>query len=286
MVSPIVSPSSLPTSAQDLDDGRNPSRVIIDCRFDLADREAGRAAYRTGHVPGARYADLERDLSGPIVPGMTGRHPLPEVDEFVDRLRHWGVNEDSHVIAYDDHNSAFAARLWWMLRWLGHDRVSVCDGGYRAWLADGGVPTSEPPEPLRGTFTPRVRPELVWSTEQVAARAEDVVLLDARNLERFRGDIEPIDPVKGHVPGALCFPFVDNLDASGRFRSAEELRARFSIVVGATPPEHVVVYCGSGVTACHDILAAQHAGLGDFRLYAGSFSEWITDPSRPVATGD
>lgn len=283
-MTPLVPPSLLPPNraALDRDDGK---RIVFDCRFDLSNPDAGLASYLRGHVPGARFADVERALSGPVVRGKTGRHPLPAVDEFVERLRGFGVNNDSHVIAYDDRNGAFAARFWWLLRWLGHDQVSVCDGGYQAWLAQGGEPTTAVPSPSRGSFSPNVRAELVWSTEEVAKRGPDLVLLDARNPERFRGDVEPIDPVAGHIPGALSCPFVDNVDASGRFRGKDELRARFAQLLGDTPPEQVGVYCGSGVTACHDILAAAHAGLGDFRLYAGSWSEWITDPTRPVATG-
>jgi thiosulfate/3-mercaptopyruvate sulfurtransferase len=207
------------------------------------------------------------------------------VDEFVERLRGWGVNDDSHVLVYDDRTSAFAARLWWMLGWLGHERVSVCDGGYQAWLASGGEPTMEVPDPERGNFSPNVRPELVLTSQAVLMRDPGFVLLDARNPERFRGEVEPIDSVAGHIPGARSCPFVDNLNASGRFRSQQELRARYSALLGDTPAERVGVYCGSGVTACHDILAAAHAGLGEFRLYAGSWSEWIVDPRRPVATG-
>lgn len=279
MNTPLLTPEQLLADLADL-------LVIVDCRFQLGDAEAGRRAYAAGHIPGAVYADLERDLSSPVVPG-SGRHPLPDPTTLANKLRAWGVSRDSLVVCYDDQSGAIAARLWWLLRWLGHERAAVLDGGYRAWLDLGGEPSSAVPAPEPGDFEPHPVSELIVSADELARRLHDPAyrVLDARAKERFRGDVESIDRVAGHIPGALSVPFADNL-AHGRMKSPAELRERFAAVIGETPPERVVVYCGSGVTACHDILAAEHAGLGLWRLYPGSYSEWIADGQRPVATGD
>lgn len=262
-----------------------PELRVLDCRASLQDSGAGRAAYAAGHLPGALFADLLDDLSGPIVPGRTGRHPLPAANALVDKLRRWGIGGSTQVVVYDDAGGAFAARLWWMLRWLGHDAVAVLDGGFSAWVAEGRPITSEVAQPPPGDFSPRVRPELLISASELA-RPQSLArkLFDARAPERFRGDVEPIDPVAGHIPGALNLPFADNL-SGGRFRSPAELRQRLAQALDGTPPEQAVVYCGSGVTACHDVLAFARAGLPLPKLYAGSWSEWITDPARPVARG-
>lgn len=279
-MSPLIQPESL------LSRGAGDEPLLVDCRFDLNDPEHGRKAYAAGHMPGARYAHLEEDLSGTIEPGRTGRHPLPDPERLAERLRQWGVGRQTPVVAYDDSAGAIAARLWWLLRWLGHENVAVVDGGYRAWLAAGGQPSLELPSVARGDFVARVRRELVASTTQVEEMLGQSPgrLLDARGSERFRGEVEPIDPVKGHIPGAISVPFADNLRA-GRFRTPAELARRFAPFVGTGPATHVVVYCGSGVTACHNILAADVAGLGMLRLYAGSFSEWIVDSKHRVDTG-
>lgn len=262
-----------------------PDLRLIDCRASLQDPLAGRAAYEEGHLPGATFADLVDDLSGPIIAGHTGRHPLPPVDVFVDRLRGWGIGNSSQVVAYDDAGGAFAARLWWMLHWLGHDAVAVLDGGFTAWLAEQRPVTSEVPSLSRADFSAAPRRELLVSASEVAAPQSIArKLFDARAPERFRGDVEPIDPVAGHIPGAVNLPFADNLSA-GRFRPAAELRERFAGALGDTAPEEAIVYCGSGVTACHDVLAFARAGLPLPKLYAGSWSEWITDPSRPTERG-
>ena len=262
-----------------------PELRVVDCRASLQDPLAGRAAYEQGHVPGAVFADLLDDLSGPIVAGRTGRHPLPEIEAFVDRLRSWGIARSSQVVAYDDAGGAFAARLWWMLRWLGHDGVAVLDGGYAAWLAEQRPVTTEIPSPARGEFSAAPRAAwLVTSTELAAAQSIARKLFDARAPERFRGEVEPIDPVAGHIPGAVNLPFAANL-RDGRFLAPAELRERFARALGDTAPQDAIVYCGSGVTACHDLLAFARAGLPIPRLYAGSWSEWITDPARPVERG-
>ncbi|HLV21577.1 MAG TPA: sulfurtransferase [Polyangiaceae bacterium] len=286
MPSPLVQPESLPKNLADLANA-DPALVLFDCRFRLGQPEAGRGAYDEGHIPGARYADLERDLSGLVVACQTGRHPLPEPEQLARKLRAWGVSERSRVVVYDDQAGALAAaRLWWLLRWLGHSKVAVLDGGYPAWLAGGGEPTTVEPETVPGDFVPRPRHDLTLTADQVATlvRQPGARVFDARALERYRGDVEPIDAVPGHIPGAHPLPFTDHLD-EGRFRPPAEVAARFAAALGPTSIGDAAVYCGSGVTACHLILAAEHAGLAPPRLYPGSYSEWITDPSRPVARG-
>ena len=259
-----------------------PTLRIIDCRASLQEPQAGHQAFVQGHLPRATFADLLHDLSGPIVPGQTGRHPLPAIEVFVEKLRGWGIGASNQVVVYDDASGAFAARLWWMLRWLGHDPVAVLDGGYSAWVAEGRPVTAEVALPEPGDFVATRRPELLASTrELLTPQSCSRKLFDARAPERFRGDVEPIDPVAGHIPGALNLPFAGNLRA-GRFLEPAELRQRLALALDGTPPEQAIVYCGSGVTACHDVLAFARAGLPLPRLYAGSWSEWITDPARPT----
>jgi len=262
-----------------------PEVAVIDCRFDLLHPEAGHQAYLQGQIPGARYADLNRDLSAPVRPG-TGRHPLPDPQTFAARLGELGIGNQTQVIAYDEANSSFAARLWWMLRWLGHDAVAVLDGGLMAFTARGGeLQTGEAPPARAQRFIPRIDPAASLSTAQVesALREGGILLVDARAAERFAGRVEPIDPVAGHVPGAVSHPFSLNLDADGRFLPAAELRRRWQERLAGERPENLVAMCGSGVTACHHLLSLEAAGLPGGRLYGGSFSEWIRDPSRPVA---
>jgi thiosulfate/3-mercaptopyruvate sulfurtransferase len=262
-----------------------PKLRIVDCRASLQNAAAGREAYAKSHLPGATFADLLEDLSGPIVPGSTGRHPLPDVQTFVAKLRAWGIGTASQVVVYDDAAGAFAARLWWMLRWLGHDDALLLDGGFSAWVGEGHPVTDEIRLPPPGELTPRLRAELLATSRELSApQSRSHKLFDARAPERFRGDVEPIDAVAGHIPGAINLPFAGNL-RDGRFRSPSELRERFAAVLADTPPEDAIVYCGSGVTACHDVLAFAHAGLPLPRLYAGSWSEWITDSARPIAKG-
>jgi thiosulfate/3-mercaptopyruvate sulfurtransferase len=262
-----------------------PDLCIIDCRASLQDVAAGRAAFAKAHLPGARFADLLEDLSGPIVPGQTGRHPLPSIEGFAANARGWGVSAASQVVAYDDTGGAFAARLWWLLRWLGHDAVAVLDGGFPAWVAQGGSVTDELRPVAPGDFTPHPHGKLLVTARELSSpQSRARKLFDARAPERFRGDVEPLDPVSGHIPGAVNLPFAENLK-DGRFRSPADLRERFAAALDGTSPEEAVVYCGSGVTACHDVLAFAHAGLPLPRLYAGSWSEWITDPTRATAKG-
>jgi len=265
----------------------DPDWVAVDCRFTLTEPARGEAAYRAGHLPGAVYAHLDHDLSGPVVPGLTGRHPLPEVAAITETLGGWGIAEGVQVVAYDDAGGAIAARLWWLLRWLGHDAAAVLDGGWPAWGA-AGLPVQAGRETRPGrTFVPRRRPEMVVDAQAVERLRADPAwrLLDARAADRYRGENETLDPAAGHIPGALSAPFAANLGPEGRFHRPDTLRAHYAAILGEVPPEQAVAYCGSGVTAALDLLALAHAGLDGARLYAGSWSEWITDPARPIATG-
>ena len=263
----------------------DPHWVVVDCRFNLMDAEAGRRAYRESHLPGARYAHLDEDLSSPITP-TTGRHPLPDPGQLARKLGEWGIGPETQVVAYDDMGGMLAAaRLWWLVRWLGHERVAVLDGGFPAWQRAGLPLTAELPTAQPATFTAQPNDRLWLTTAQVLALSPENVVLDARGAARFRGEMEPIDPVAGHIPGAVNLPTENNLTADGRFLPQAELRARFAAALGERPPTAVVHSCGSGVTACHNLLAMEAAGLRGSRLYAGSWSEWIRDPGRPVATG-
>lgn len=259
---------------------------IFDCRFDLARPGYGREAHAAGHLPGAVFADLNADLAGPVTPA-TGRHPLPAPTAFEARLRAWGVNADSRVVAYDDGNGAYAARLWWMLRWLGHDDAAVLDGGIGRWRQLGLPLTTDVPAVAPGNFIARPRPGMAVSAAEVLAAAANPAarVLDARAPERYRGEVEPIDRVAGHVPGARNHPFGTSLDPTGRWLGPAALRTALAASLGGVAPEDAIVYCGSGVTACHVLLALEHAGLAGARLYPGSWSEWSADPARPVRTG-
>lgn len=265
----------------------DPHWVILDCRFSLADAEHGRREYASAHIPGAAYAHLEEDLSGPIVPGTTGRHPLPAAADFARTLGAWGIDGRVQVVAYDDMGGAMAGRLWWMLGWVGHDAAALLDGGWQRWRVEGRPVTAEVASRTARVFTPAPRPERLVPAADVLGSLGDATtpLIDARAGERYRGEVEPLDPVAGHIPGAVCAAYEANLSADGSFKSPEELRQRFRAILGDTPPEDSVSYCGSGVTACHNLLAMEHAGLSGGRLYAGSWSHWVTDPDRPVERG-
>ncbi|MCI0397067.1 MAG: sulfurtransferase [Chloroflexi bacterium] len=263
------------TVYQHLDD---PTWVIVDCRFNLADTEAGRRAYEQGHVPGAVYAHVDRDLSGPPVTDR-GRHPLPTPEALRATFSRLGIDRSKQVVAYDEHNGSYAARLWWLLGYMGHQAAAVLDGGWRAWLA-AGYPTAvgvETNSPARFQGEPR-RDRVVFLDEVPLVP----LLVDSRDPARYRGEVEPIDPAAGHIPGAINHPFGRNVDAQGRFLPAEELRRQFDELLGETPAGEAVFYCGSGVTACQNLLALAQAGLGAGRLYAGSWSEWCADPERPI----
>lgn len=278
--------SPLTSAAQLLARLRDPDLLLLDCRFDLADPLAGQRAWQASHIPGARFASMDHDLAAPRRPG-TGRHPLPAAEHFAASLGRWGFTSSSRVVAYDQANGAGAARLWWMLRSLGHGDVSVLDGGYAAWTAAGGPVDAFMPEVVSTTVPVRGFSGVMTSEEvQRALEAGQITLIDARSADRFAGRNETIDPVPGHVPGALNHPFTDNLGADQRWLPAAQLRLRWHDELQRSVRAPLVAMCGSGITACHNLLALELAGHRGARLHAGSYSEWIADPSRPVATGE
>jgi thiosulfate/3-mercaptopyruvate sulfurtransferase len=257
---------------------------IVDVRYDLSDHDAGRAKYFEGHIPGARYADLGTDLSDPPGGGR-GRHPLPSIDRLAATLSKLGISNDSQVVAYDTADGMYASRLWWMLRYLGHDSVAVLNGGIAKWVAEGRPLTAEVP-PTGGTvFVPNVRASMSLGIDEVReiGASPRQRLVDSRAPDRFRGENETLDPVAGHIPGATNRFFRLNVGSDGTFRDASALRHEFEALLAGTQPGDAVFYCGSGVTACHNLVAMAHAGLPVGRLYPGSWSEWCSDPSRPVA---
>lgn len=264
----------------------DPDWLILDARFTLDDEQWGRTEYETSHIPGAIYADLATDLAGPIIPGVTGRRPLPTPENFAATLSRWGVNEKTQVVTYDAKGGLMAAsRAWWMLRWLGHDSVAVLDGGWPQWQAEGLATTAEVQTRSPRRFVARLRPELFASLGdvEVARTDPDYAVFDSRSEEGYHGQGVYQDPVRGHIPGARLANRADTLDPDGCLRSPSELRAHYESLLGKVPPERAIFYCGSGVTAAQNLLALAHAGLGDARHYIGSWSEWILDPARPVA---
>lgn len=276
---PLISPRDLAAHLHD------PKWFVVDCRFDLSDPLAGRKAYAAGHIPGAIYADLERDLSSVVTPA-SGRHPLPEANAFAATLRRWGVGADMNVVAYDADTGAFAARLWWLLRWIGVPNAYVLNGGWRAWTQAGLPATPGEPAPRIATRMQARPDDTMWvdaATVERLVRHPDWRVLDARAPERYLGRVEPIDPVAGHIPGAINHPFGRNLAVSGEFLPPDELRAAYHQSQDGVSNEHTIVMCGSGVTACHLLLAMEVAGKPGAKLYAGSWSEWIKDPNRPIA---
>jgi thiosulfate/3-mercaptopyruvate sulfurtransferase len=266
----------------------DPRWVIVDCRHDLMNLAAGREGYAGGHLPNAVFADMESELSGEKrgADGVfRGRHPLPSRAALIETLRGWGVNDDSQVVAYDAHGGMFAARLWWLLRWVGHPAVAVLDGGMAAWQAQGLPLSTAAAWRTRGAIGERASLAPTVSVDEVLANlgSRERTVIDARAPDRFRGENETIDPVGGHIPGAKNRFFKDNLQADGRFKDTAQLKADFAPLVGE--PSKAVMQCGSGVTACHNLLALEVAGLPGAALYPGSWSEWCADSSRPVATG-
>lgn len=263
--------------------GTDPDIVIIDCRFALGQPTTGRSEYEQDHIPGAFYLDLEKDLSGPKSQ-HGGRHPLPEIQAFAAKLGQIGIGEHSTVVAYDDQGGAMASRLWWMLKYLGHDDVFVLDKGYTQWKKAGYPVTDEPPLEHPTSFTPNVRSEMLVGMEDVKERlgAQGTVLIDSREEKRYLGIEEPIDPVAGHIPGAKNYFWKLSLDEQGAWQEGERQAARFADLQGA---DEIIVYCGSGVTACPNVIALSEAGFSRVRLYSGSWSDWISYKDNPVAAG-
>jgi thiosulfate/3-mercaptopyruvate sulfurtransferase len=264
----------------------DPEWVVVDVRASLADPEAGRRAYEREHVAGAVFADLNRDLAA--TPGGRGRHPLPDVAEMARAFGRLGIGPGSQVVAYDEADGMYASRLWWMLRFCGHDAVAVLDGGFAKWAAEGRPVASGVEAKSPASFVPAVRAAMVAGADEVDAARRDPgrVVVDSRSPDRYRGENETIDPVAGHIPGARNHFFKRNTREDGTLREATELRAAHEATLGGVPPSQAIYYCGSGVTACANLLALEAAGLAGARLYPGSWSEWISDPARPIATGE
>ena len=261
-----------------------PGWRIIDCRFDLMNKEAGQQRYAEAHIPNALYAHLEDDLSGPQSAG-TGRHPLPSADLLADRFSSWGIDGQTQIVAYDGQSGALASRLWWLSRWLGHDRVAVLSGGFAAWQSAGFSTNARLPEITATRFSARVDDSLWISTRDLQTQLDKgkALLVDAREEARFRGEVEPLDKIAGHIPGSVNSPFEWNLDVDGKFLTPEKLQAHLSQILTNFTEKKIIHSCGSGVTACHNILAMEIIGLSGSLLYPGSWSAWITDPKRPVS---
>ena len=275
----LISTDALATRLAD------PHFVVVDCRFKLDDVAWGEHEWKAGHIPGASYAHLDRDLSGPKT-GTNGRHPLPDPVVLAQTFSRFGITGGKQVVAYDSDAGMFASRLWWLLRWLGHDSVAVLDGGFAKWVAEGRPVSVETPPAVVAEFHAALRRDMTVGIDDVAAHARDANwrLLDARAPERYRGEVEPMDPVAGHIPGAASYFFQRNIDERGTLRTPEDLRARFGPYINGIAPEQIVSYCGSGVQACHNLLALEHAGVSGARLFPGSWSQWVSDRSRPVET--
>ena len=270
--------------AQHLND---PDWVVFDCRFTLSDPESGHRTYLAGHIPGARYAHLNTDFSSEVT-ATSGRHPLPDPQLLALKLGQWGVDSDKQVVVYDDSLGSMASRMWWVLRWLGHQSVALLDGGVQRWIRDGHPVTADPTTIAPAEFTARPDSSM-WvdaNCIEEALRSDKCLIIDARAEERFSGEREILDKVAGHIPGSINLPFEDNLDMGGTYLTAEELKEAYLDLLNGVEPQRVVHMCGSGVTACHNVIAMEHAGLKGSRLYPGSWSEWITDPGRPVETGE
>lgn len=273
----LISPAELAAGLAD------PAWLVADCRFELGKPDAGREAWLDSHIPGAIHADLERDLSAPVT-ATSGRHPLPPVEDLAATLSRFGIGERTQVVCYDAGSGAYAARLWWILRYLGHDAVAVLDGGFAAWVEEGRPVSTAAVARAPSRFVARPRPGMLVDAAGVrSALARGERLVDVRGAERFAGTVEPLDAVAGHVPGALNLPYLDNLDARGRFRPPAGLAGRWRDATGGTMGRDAICMCGSGVTACHAILALELAGIPGASLYPGSWSEWIRSPDRPVA---
>jgi len=278
-----VSFSTLVSCSQLAEHLNDPAWVVVDCRHQLSDAGYGEREYARGHLPGAAFMHMDRDLSSAMT-GRNGRHPLPDPQQLAEKLGALGISRATQVVVYDDDGGMYAVRLWWLLRWLGHDRVAVLDGSIRRWVQEGRRLVTDVPERAAAVFEIDLRDGVV-SAAEIEANLEnkELVLIDARAPDRFRGENETLDPVGGHIPGARNRCFRDNLDEQGGFCSAAELRQQLLALLAGAEPAQTVMYCGSGVTGCHNLLAMEIAGLPGARLYAGSWSEWCSDPARPVA---
>jgi len=263
---------------QHLDD---PDWIVFDCRYNSLDKTAGLNQYLEAHIPVARYAHMDKDLSGPIIPGQTGRHPFPDADIFTKQLQQWGVNQTSQVIIYDGSHGALAARLWFMFRYLGHEKVAVLNGGFKHWIKRKFPTTADLPIIKQGNFESNIQTELLASLSSVIeiSKSNDGCLIDARAANRYRGETEPLDPIAGHIPNAKNYPFSENVDTDGMWKTKAEITKRFK---NLAQEKEMIFYCGSGVTACHNLLALHYAGIAEAKLYPGSWSEWIVDPLRPI----
>jgi thiosulfate/3-mercaptopyruvate sulfurtransferase len=284
---PSDMPTTLVSTAQLAAELANPGWVVFDCRFTLTDPQAGRAAYNASHIVGARYADLNQDLSSPVT-ALSGRHPLPDPQVLCDKLGTWGVGSQTQVVIYDDSYGSMAVRLWWLLRWLGHEQVALLNGGLPKWMKEKHPVSDALPVMSPKVFSCSPRPDFMVdaATVESISCSDAHRLIDARPEQRFTGEREPLDAKAGHIPGAVNWVYEENLDFDGTYLPPDELRENYSRVLNGVSPENVVHTCGSGVTASHNILAMEIAGLSGSRLYPGSWSEWITDPTRPIATGD
>ena len=259
--------------------------IIIDCRYELSTPDKGKEDFQHSHIPGAIYAHLKYDLAGPVVPERTGRHPLPDIDELSKKFSSWGIGKDTQVIAYDESTGAMvAARVWWLLKYLGHDNVAVLNGGFENWTKQGYPTTAEIITPKPAIFTPEVNPQMLVTSNDVEAvlNNNNYLIIDSRAEERYLGEFEPIDPIAGRIPGAVNRFHANNNDDDGKYKNSSLLKEEFTELINNIPADKTIFYCGSGVTGAQNVLAYYYAGLGLPKLYAGSWSEWITDPNRPI----
>ncbi|MEJ2758543.1 MAG: sulfurtransferase [Anaerolineales bacterium] len=260
----------------------DPNWLVVDCRYDLFDPEYGEQAYLSAHIPGAVFADINTQLSGPVIPGKTGRHPLPQIDDLTKTFSNWGIDENTQVVGYDDGGGKFAARLWWLLHWLGHPQVAVLDGGIDIWKNANLPLETSPASRDRKQFIPNPQPQMIINLSQMNTIPSKLTIIDSRAPERYAGKIENIDPVAGRIPRAKNRFFQKNLQEDLTFLTPKVLKNQFSTLLKESTPDNVVFYCGSGITGSHNVLAMYMSGLGMPKLYPGSWSEWITDPSRPI----
>ncbi len=262
----------------------DPNWVIIDCRYSLHHPEKGRQDYLESHIPGAYYAHLDEDLSSPHIPGKTGRHPMPDLTKLIELFASWGIKEDAQVIVYDYKSGGIAARLWWLLQYMGHENTAVLNGGWQHWIQSHLPVEKNLPQAKTEAFNPKIKEQKLIKTgnDLLKNKNDNQIIIDSRSQERYQGLNEPIDPVAGHIPGAINAPFMNNVNNEGLFKSKEVLREQFAKTLQGKEAQQAVFYCGSGVTACHNLLALKHAGLGEGKLYLGSWSEWITDPEHSV----